>query len=299
MARAQRLLLIIEYAPKGKNKVHWGGTAILIPFESIELKDKETPDQARDRILRTRRTARLITSLEGRATSVRMKVDGLQRTLVSAYAPAQPTPSYTRAEFFDALAPLINKKTVLAIDANCVQDILLDLKRTASTSPYENGGAPELQLILIQNNLIDVARESLNGEPFFTSHHIGPNGSECWSRIDVIYAPDSPRSILTHGACVDFTPLPTHRRELDHMMVEIRSEETEVVRGNELQYIREDILEDPSFLAKLHSRVLFYTTDKRTWTAKWGLLKEDMRAMCMAETKKRTFAETKVLREVN
>ena len=65
-----------------------------------------------------------------------------------------------RPAFFRSLRIFINKSTVLGIDANCVPDVQLDVKKH-SRSPYNNLGADELQDIIVEKDLIDVAREWL------------------------------------------------------------------------------------------------------------------------------------------
>ena len=53
---------------------------------------------------------------------------------------------YNAPKFFKELAPIITPRTVLGIDANCVPDVHLDVKRDPDvTSPYENSGSDECE----------------------------------------------------------------------------------------------------------------------------------------------------------
>ena len=90
--------------------------------------------------------------------------------IVRLYAPPDSAAA-TRPDFFKhALWPQLTGNTILGLDANCVPDEALDLKRVAN-SPYRNDGADELEDICSAHSLIDVAREWLGDLPFFTAHH--------------------------------------------------------------------------------------------------------------------------------
>ena len=166
---------------------------IVIPHESVEELEDETLDDACDRIKSTRRAA-----AKGRYLSVVMNVDKQKRKLMSAYAPAQ---SNERLAYFQNIAPRITKRTVLGIDANCVPDTTLDLKRDAHT-PYDNKGADILYDTIDKKALIDVVRETLGSEPYFSAHHVVAGGT-CWSRIDQIYAPHTGDTQYTLGEPTD------------------------------------------------------------------------------------------------
>ena len=117
----------------------------------------------------------------------------------------------------------------------------LDVKRTA-TSPYRNDGAQELHDLVTKHGLIDVARECLGREPFFTSHHNVPDGSVTHTRIAQIYAPDLPNITWEHVRLThDFFGRPANALELDHEPIQIRTTTITEKRGQDLQTISEDI----------------------------------------------------------
>ena len=174
------MLAIATHAPPHPTTgACYGGTMIVIPHDAIELEKGETIHDATQRIERTKR---VIATHKGRYIAVTMKVEQRDRHMVAAYAPAIPA---DRPTFLRSLTNKLKKTTVLGIDANCVPDVTLDLKRTA-TSPYPNQGADDLRDAVDRKSLVDVARAVSGKAPIFTAHHV-VRGGECWSRIDQIY----------------------------------------------------------------------------------------------------------------
>ena len=164
MARGMRMLAIAAHAPAHpRTKLCYGGTMIVIPHESIVMEEGETMQDACDRIKATRKSA-----AQGRYLAITMKVEGASRKLVAAYAPAKPA---DRPAFLTLLAGRLTRRTVLGIDANCVPDTTLDLKRDATT-PYPNAGADILRDAVDQKGLADVVREAIGNEAYFTAHHV-------------------------------------------------------------------------------------------------------------------------------
>ena len=142
------------------------GTAIVIPYDSIELKQGESRHEAIRRIQATRQAAK-----GGRATTAVTLVGGRTTRLTAAYAPTG-TEITSRPDFFKMkLAPYVTPSTVLGIDANCVPDPVLDVNRPAAESEYDNRGALELNDLVDSRHLIDVAREQLGLDKFYTAHH--------------------------------------------------------------------------------------------------------------------------------
>ena len=112
-----------------------------------------------------------------------MSVDKKIYNLLAIYAPAKNSPVENRIDFFNRLRPIMTTNTVMGIDANCVPDRSIDLKREAS-SPYNNTGAEELNKAVDEKGLSDITRETIGQTPFFTSHHIVAGGKHCWTRIE-------------------------------------------------------------------------------------------------------------------
>ena len=158
-ARDCELIILIAIAPcpDGTPK---GGTAIIIPLSAVEIAPRSNFSSTLEKLESSVRTLP-----SGRAVTLRMSVEGTPTQLTSAYAPAR---SASRPNFFSiALRQFITKYTILGIDANCVPNEALDLQR-ASTSPYDNAGSTELASPIAEAELVDVARECLGDEPFFT-----------------------------------------------------------------------------------------------------------------------------------
>ena len=159
------------------SQIHRGGTAILIPHDQLE---KLNPNESQHAALaRVKATMRALPN--GRGIACDTLVEGKMRRLASIYAPSAPN---ERIAFFSTLRNIINSNTIMGIDANCVPDVTLD-RSSSAPSPYDNTGANTLNDTIAHLGLIDVARESLGNEPFFTCFH-----GQSKTRIDRIYAPD-------------------------------------------------------------------------------------------------------------
>ena len=296
-AKDQLLLPITAFGPRADNGTHYGGTMILIPYEAIELRDKESIHDACARIATTRKGIK-----GGRAVRATITVEKQTLNVVSAYAPAKPTAPDTRADFFKKLAKLLTRNTLLGIDANCVPNLQLDVKRDAQASAYDNEGAQELSDTVDRLDLSDVAREFLGSTPFFTSHHIVRGGQQCWTRIDQIYAPHSPDTQWHHIECEDFFPQPATRAELDHSAIEVRMTETKPERGNDLESISESIFDDLAVNNRIASCIQqeIAKADTNTpggWGVLWENIKSKVKALAVKETKKRKYIESKQLEQ--
>ena len=132
-ARFFRILAVISYSASAEER---GGTAVFIPYSSIEENEGETDDQARARVYQT-----AVRALAGRVARVSTTINGTVVQLLAAYAPVSSP--HLRVSFMKRLRTYLNKNTILGIDANCVPDESLDIQRDAN-SPYDNGGANEL-----------------------------------------------------------------------------------------------------------------------------------------------------------
>ena len=125
-AAGQNLLVLTAHAPPHpSNGVHYGGTMIVVPYEAIELKKGESITDACMRITATSKPRS-----RGRMITATMSVDGTELDLTAAYAPADPQ---ERPSFLRRLGRALTTKTILGIDANCVPDTSVDLKRNATT----------------------------------------------------------------------------------------------------------------------------------------------------------------------
>ena len=202
-----------------------------------------------------------------------------------------------RATFFSALAALVNTKTILGLDANCVPDTTLDVARpTTCTTPYENDGHNTLNDLTDDKGLTDVARQHLGTDgtnPFYTSHHNHGAGTT-HSRIDRIYVPDSSDESFVHSNCPDFFPHPDARATRDHDAVHVCSTQTTHKRGTDIPFINESIFDDQTFTSRLHASIRTeYNNAIRSpntdWRSLWESIKRDAKTQCLEETKRTRF----------
>ena len=285
-AAGQNLLVLTAHAPPhAHNGVHYGGTMIVIPYEAIERNKDESITDACLRITATSKSRS-----RGRMITAKMRVDGTDLDLTAAYAPADPQ---ERPSFLTRLGRTLTTRTVLGIDANCVPDVNIDLKRDA-TSPYPNQGADILRDAIDAKGLSDVARETIGTEPYFTAHHIVQGGA-CWSRIDQLYAPPNPSIQWSHETPNDFFP-ERPGAEIDHRMIEIRSKRVRPKRGKDLDHINESIFDDLNFVTSLHDKIitlLLHINRAKAdgWRTGWETIKSEAKKMCVHETARRRYIE--------
>ena len=289
-----KMLAITAHAPPHpRTRVCYGGNMIVIPHESIELEKGETMQDACDRIKATKKAA-----AKGRYLSASMKVEKDTRKLVAAYAPATPA---SRPAFFTLLAPRLTRRTVMGIDANCVPDTALDLKRNA-TSAYPNHGADTLSDAVDRKGLVDIVREIKGNSPYFTAHHVVAGG-ECWSRIDQIYVPHTNSTHFTLGPANDIFPQRSEV-EIDHTMVDVRTKRVKPKRGTDLPRINESIFDDPTFIERLRraireARARIDTARSDGWRSGWEELKTELKRMCLERTKREKYRMTQEIKRKN
>ena len=297
IAKDAGLMWVASYGRAAANGVHYGGTGVVMPFDAIETRGKETRDEAIEKIYYSRTTMP-----NGRLTAIDTRVEGQRRRLASAYAPANPKPDahvidVTRVRYMQLLDRHITKRTVLGIDANCVPDPGLDVKSDATT-PYENAGSVEFEQIIDHKSLIDVARAYLGDVPFYTAHHLVSTG-EVHSRIDRIYVPDDPHCTWTHQECSQFFPVQDGRVERDHDAISVVVTRDEQERGADVEYINERAYTQASFNARTFGMIRRYARAPRDVIdarIAWEQMKEEHRKMAMAETKKLQYVASKTLR---
>ena len=286
IARGMNMLAIATHAPPHPTTgACYGGTMIVIPHDAIELEKGETIHDATQRIERTKR---VIATHKGRYIAVTMKVEQRDRHMVAAYAPAIPA---DRPTFLRSLTNKLKKTTVLGIDANCVPDVTLDLKRTA-TSPYPNQGADDLRDAVDRKSLVDVARAVSGKAPIFTAHHV-VRGGECWSRIDQIYVPAEDDVQYELGPPGDFFQSRS-QVEIDHSVVDVRTVRVKPTKGKDLPHINETIFDDPIFIHKLHVKITEVAAQVNPaqadgWREAWEEIKREVKRMGLDKTKKNKY----------
>ena len=282
LARDFELILALSPCPDNTTK---GGTAIIIPRSALEVPKGSTFSAALAKLERSIQTVP-----SGRISAVTMPVEGSTTKLISAYAPAQPG---SRPNFFSVtLAPIATKNSIMGIDANCVPNEALDLKRVGHT-PYDNAGAAELAQVIAQNELADIARECLGQDEFYTSHQ-GVHGGTTHTRIDQLYAPTRNALTWSHVPVADdLFPRKEGALQLDHDMIEITVCEITQKRGKDIQSIDESIYEDLKFTTSLRSTIAFCievnTPDSPdgSWKHTWSKVKQLVSNLSIQETQKK------------
>ena len=241
LAHHYRVLAVISYAPSEAER---GGTAIFMPYTSIETANKEeTLHEAVSRVAQTR-----LTALGGRLTRVTTLLAGTEVHPTAAYAPVAHGP--LRASFMRRLRTHLTPTSILGIDANCVPDESLDLER-ASTAPYDNTGATELAAATAHFDLSDLAREQLGDEArYFTSHHHTQNGW-CHSRIDQLYTPNVDGLLWTHAGAANFWA----EGAIDHDALQATLTVPSGTRGRDLRRIDEAVFDDAHFNARVAAAI--------------------------------------------
>lgn len=292
LAHHFRVLAIIAYGPEGETQ--GTGAAIFIPYSSIELdtSQSETLHEAIDRVARTK-----VTALAGRLAQVTTLVAGKPVQITAAYAPARKTKACEklRVVFMKRLSRYLSRNTLLGIDANCVPDTRLDLRRDA-TSEYDNEGANELACAVARFGLIDTAREELGDEPFFTCHK-NTQAGVCHSRIDQIYTPDLDDQIWTHKPAHDFWP----GVHIDHDAISVTMLAAVPDRGHDVNRLDEALFDDVSFNSGL-AETITSTWDARDQNSPtsardaWETIKKRITSMADAETLRKRTASTAAAR---
>ena len=152
--RFHKMLVLSSPIPRDAPVGTRGGTAIIIPVESIEKESKNETD--REACARVR--ARHEQTADGRLAMVVTKIAGHVIHLVSMYAPVHAA---ERKRFLaEDVMPHIAANSLIGTDANCVPDARLD-QVNDSDLPSANVGAAELVELMAWWGLTDVAREQL------------------------------------------------------------------------------------------------------------------------------------------
>ena len=288
-ANHHRVLLIVSYQPKALVGRPRGGTLIAIPHSAIELRDGEDLHTAIDRIRSSVRTSPC-----GRTVSANIYIQNAQYRLVAAYAPVGP-PALRVRYFTKTLPKFITKRSVLAIDANCVPDVELDVKRsTPATAPYENRGATELADLVARYDLSDIAREQMGRDPsLFTAHH-NTSGGTCHSRIDQIYTPNVTAAEWNHSTVHSFHPAPGP--ELDHVAIQVSLVTPTAKRGADLRFINERIFDDHTFnkqvLIAINTSFGLAPYSPPDPAAAWERTKATVRKLCFKQTRRIKIEES-------
>ena len=288
-ARQRGILLLINYLPDGQAA---GGVLILIPHTSIETRGNESFHEAVSRIQTS-----VHTSQDGRLITARTFFNGELITLASAYAPQD---GQARVTFFNTFTRHLDKRTVLGIDANCVPDDDLDLKRDAA-SVYDNRGSNELTNAVSSLDLTDMLRDAKEDEPFFskaTRVNIQPERIT-YTRIDQLYSPHIDGMIWTHKDQAD-----TLRDvgKWGHRMLRVDVNAIREERGRDLEHISELIFDDPAFNACLARAIRDAednwalanggTVPNGDWPTLWAHMKDVASTLCLEETKRKRRVTT-------
>ena len=295
-AKWERCVLLTGYNRSGS---HRGGTAIIVPYSTIDANLDKTSSRARE-IDKIRSGAAY--HAQGRITQATITVDGHKLRITSAYAPVR---GHERPGFFDRLAKYVTRRTILCIDANCVPDEYADLCQVNPTSKYDNKGADELAALVEEKDLEDTARlQAGPATPVFTCHSSAAGGGVTKTRIDQIYTPVRDALIWTADTChAMLPPRPEGSPLRDHVPIEVSLVTAEGERGRDLSRIDEKIFDKAS---NVDAMAKIITTTYETLDApraagghsptegeKWELIKSKVRTKGLELTQQRRKVERK------
>ena len=128
------------------------------------------------------------TFLKGRVTTMDLPIDNESSLpLTSMYVPSQPL---ERGRFLGEgdEKKLLKRRTILGMDANCVENTAVDVKYTpGSSTTYANAYGSTLRSLLARLKLVDVHRLLNGNAPAFTRMC-----DTVFTRIDRLCAPKVP-----------------------------------------------------------------------------------------------------------
>ena len=295
-AAAHKYGLLFICAPMPDDE-HKGGTAIIIPHSSIELKKGESLHSA---ITKIRRSARRLPN--GRAVTVTLTHEGHDVSIMSAYAPVTDT---DKPAFFTALAPLLSPHTILGIDANCVLDPTVDLHRQGRTQ-WNDAGSQEYHNALTAVDLTDITRETLGERtPFFTNHTVtdATTGAMTHTRIDHIHTPQI--DALQFHLDTRSTDFLKFGRKYGHDMLHVLITPAREERGTDLRTISEtiyDSLDNNDQTVQLINQTLGSPQDGE-WCDAWEKVKVAVRDLGLEQTRlarqRRSTERQKIITQIN
>ena len=202
-----RVIASVSYMPNDRIK---GGTAIYIPFDSVETNDKsESAEDTRAHV-----EASTQASADGAIVSCKAWFGGRRMQLVSAYAPV--TAALRKNFFTDCLEGYLDSSTLLGIDANCVPDPALD-SRSDANATQNDAGADDLEQITDDAHLEDICRVTYPDKLFFTAHHVTAAATYttpakiCKRRLDRFYTPFNDDTQWEYSLDPNFIPPPLNR----------------------------------------------------------------------------------------
>ena len=292
IAARLRLVIVMAHGKKDNRGVTHGGTAIIIPYDSIEANKKETHRAAIERVKKSRRILR-----HGRAVAIATAIDGKPRRLISAYAPtASQATVQERVAYFNSLKSFTTARSYVGIDANATPDPSLD-RQGAPPGTQPSTAERALRDFSESNDLVDVARQSLGDGTFYSSHHIVAGG-ESRSRIDQLYAPGNGEEFWTHAPCTDFFPKKPNRLELDHIAISIEKEVTpQRKKGTALKRINPEVLESSTVVERLAGIIRKHARAPGDPRSRWETLKQEAANEMFEATEAKKFRASETLRQ--
>ena len=276
-AGAHGLLYFQAHLPDAESK---GGTALVIPIDTLEKKGKELEHQAIKRV-----TDSVERRPDGRMVSATILINGTETKLTSIYAPVTGPNHQDRDAFFEDVARSITPGTVIGMDANC-HLAPIDYQSNAA-SQVDNTGAAELHDIIADNGLIDVTRESLGHDHTHFTNHTNTANGVTKRRLDLVLAPQV--DAITWDLDLQRKDFLTMGRTFGHDMVSIKMCIIQDERGKDLQTINETIFEDSDFNRKLANAIKAIVLERNpatngNWRDTWEEIKVMARDMCLEQT---------------
>ena len=117
LATIKGLTLVIGFAPRGQDGIHWGGSLVLINNSLLDFKSTH--------------------HISEHLVVVNVEWGGKPLQIGSVYAPVTPL---ARVDFFTRINQQLTTSTIAGGDWNCVVDVNVDVK-SATPQTYRNIGA--------------------------------------------------------------------------------------------------------------------------------------------------------------
>ena len=265
-AKALGMTLVIGFAPRNPNSVHYGGTMIL----SIDATT----------------TLSKVLDETGEITRATYTFEGdLELEFASVYAPSR---SIHRVDFFTRIEKHLSKHTIAGGDWNCVSDVTLDVQ---SKDPlgYPNTEARILASKMDPLGLVDFRRSQLGNEHEHT--RIDPSGT--LTRIDKFYTPTAhPHDgLLWSLEIVD--RLIWSKETKNHIPIRLTIDTKTGEGGHERKTIRENLTLEPQIQKELAKIVRKAYRGAASLSVKWECSNAEIKHYLLNETCRRRAKERK------
>ena len=266
IAAARSMEVVIGYADRGEDSVHWGGTLVLVASRAI--------------------TITKTVCATGGLTIVETECNGERMRLASVYAPVRPV---QRVDFFQQqLRKEMSAHTYSGGDWNCVPDTTLDVQ-SGNIQAYtrKNQGARLLADIMNENECFDLRREQLGNEREYTRAGVNRNSEIVATRLDRWYVPTEAEERGKLWTVVVKEDFIWKKSASDHKLVILEQTNQTGKRGNDRQTIDETLAWEPEVQNMIARIVTKAYRGPDSEEDKWTRTMERLKRYLLDETNRR------------